>query len=319
MFPASWQPTASLTLLQARAQLYQQIRAFFAKRHVLEVETPILSSACVPDTMIEPLYTQYHGERTQTLFLQTSPELMMKRLLAANCGSIYQIAKAFRDGEFGRWHNPEFTLLEWYRVGFTKNELIQEIDELLQQILHCQTAQRISYCELFQHYIDLHPLETSLSDLQQFVTRYHIDHVDSLDRDTCLQLILSHHIEPKLGHDNPVVITDFPATQAALARKQIENPNLAERFEFYVQGIELANGFYELTDPIEQRQRFKHSLQERVAQNKPMYPLDERFLAALEAGLPTCSGVALGVDRLLMLKVKASHIQEVLSFPINHV
>ncbi len=312
----SWQPTANFTTLQARAQLYQQIRTFFAQRQVLEVETPILSAACVPDTQIEPFVTQYHGDRVQPLFLQTSPELAMKRLVAAHRSSIYQISKAFRDGESGRWHNPEFTLLEWYRIDFSKQDLIQEVDELLQTILGCAPALAISYCELFEKYANLHPLNAPLSQLQHFITRYHIDHIETLDRDTCLQLILSHHIEEQLGYKQPIVITDFPATQAALARKQVDNPALAERFEFYVQGIELANGFYELTDAIEQRQRFEQSLQARATENKPLYPIDEHFLAALEAGLPTCSGVALGVDRLLMLLVKATHINQVLNFPL---
>lgn len=315
---SAWQPTANLAILQSRAQLYRQIRDFFAQRSVLEVETPVLSKSCVPDSLIEPLVTQYHGDRVQHLFLQTSPELAMKRLLAAGCGSIYQIAKAFRDGESGRWHNPEFSILEWYRVGFTKLDLIQEVDEFLQTMLGCAPALAISYCELFEKYTHLHPLTEPLYKLQNYVTRYHIDNVKDLDRDTCLQLILSHQIEQQLGHDRPVVITDFPATQAALARTQVENPDLAERFEFYVQGIELANGFYELTDVIEQRQRFEHSLQERTQQNKSLYPIDENFLAALDNGLPACAGVALGLDRLLMLLVNATHIDEVLSFPVKN-
>lgn len=313
-----WQPTASLDTLRLRAQLYRHIRHFFAARQVMEVETPILSAGCVPEPMIEPLYTQYHGPGANRLFLHTSPELAMKRLLAAGSGAIYQITKVFRDNEMGRWHNPEFTLLEWYRPGFNQAELIQEVDELLQTLLHCAPAERLSYCTLFEQQIGLHPLHTPLSTLQEYVKPWGIDSVARLDRDSCLQLILTHQIEPQLGQHCPTVIIDFPASQAALARKKVTDPTLAERFEVYIQGVELANGFYELTDSIEQRQRFEQEQLKRTMLNQPTYPLDERFLAALAAGLPDCAGVALGLDRLLMLITKASHIQEVIAFPINY-
>jgi len=315
MTPA-WQPIANLAVLQSRTLLYNDIRQFFAARQVLEVETPILSAGCVPDPNIEPLYTDYHGPYSNRLFLQTSPELAMKRLLAANSGAIFQICKVFRDGEAGRWHNPEFTLLEWYRPGFNQHDLIQEVDELLQTLLHTSPAERISYCAVFEQYTGLHPLQSSLIALQNYVSQFGLREVNRLERDTCLQLILSHQIEPQLGKKGPTVITDFPASQAALARKRQDNPQLAERFEVYLQGIELANGFYELTDPIEQRHRFEQDLAKRKTLNLPTYPLDERFLAALTAGLPDCAGVALGLDRLLMLIIGASHINEVLAFPI---
>lgn len=314
----TWQPTAQLKILQLRAQLYQNIRKFFKERQILEVETPILSACCVPDPMIEPFYSEYHGAQTKPFFLHTSPELAMKRLLAVGSGAIFQITKVFRNGEAGRWHNPEFTLLEWYRPGFQQSDLICEVDELLQTILHCPTAECYSYCTLFEQHTGLHPLYSPLAVLQTYATKFGIPAVQNLDRDTCLQLILSHQIEPQLGHTCPTVITDFPASQAALARKRLDNPQLAERFEVYVQGIELANGFYELTDPVEQRQRFEQDLATRQALNLPTYPLDERFLAALEAGLPDCAGVALGLDRLLMLVAGASHIHEVLTFPIDY-
>ncbi|MDM8560288.1 EF-P lysine aminoacylase EpmA [Candidatus Parabeggiatoa sp. HSG14] len=312
-----WQPSARLEMLQLRAQLYGNLRNFFAVRQVLEVETPILSAGCVPDPHIEPLYTDYNGPNAKRLFLQTSPELAMKRLLAAGSGPIFQIAKVFRDGEAGRWHNPEFSLLEWYRPGFNQNDLIQEIDELLQTLLHCPPAECLSYCAVFEQQTNLHPLHSPLLVLQDYVTQFGIQEVYQLDRDTCLQLILSHQIEAQLGKTCPTVITDFPATQAALARKRVDNSQLAERFEVYVQGIELANGFYELTDPVEQRQRFEQDLAKRQSLNLPTHPVDERFLAALEAGLPDCAGVALGLDRLLMLMAGASHIHEVLAFPID--
>lgn len=315
---AEWQPTARLETLQLRARLYNEIRQFFAARQVLEVETPILSAGCVPEPMIEPFYTHYHGSQVKRLFLQTSPELAMKRLLAAGSGAIFQITKVFRDGETGRWHQPEFSLLEWYRPGFNQEQLIQEVDELLQMLLQTAPAEPLSYCAVFETYTGLHPLNSSLSSLHEYVKPFGIQEVSSLDRDTCLQLILSHQIEPWLGQTCPTVIADFPASQAALARHKINQPELAERFEFYCQGVELANGFYELTDPIEQRQRFEQDLAKRQQLNLPIHPVDEQFLAALEAGLPDCAGVALGLDRLLMLKMGASHIHEVLTFPVDY-
>ncbi len=310
----NWQPSALLETLRLRASLYQQIREFFYERKVLEVETPIFSAACVPDQHIEPFHSQYHGPNPKRLFLHTSPELAMKRLLAADIGAIFQITKVFRDEEAGRWHNPEFTLLEWYRPGFNQDDLIQEISQLLQTLLHCPPAEVLTYCAAFEQYTGLHPLNSSLSILQDYTSQFGLQ---DLDRDTCLQLIFSHKIEPKLTH--LTVIKDFPATQAALARKRLDNPELAERFEVYMQGIELANGFYELTDPVEQRQRFEQDLAKRRALNLATYPIDERFLAALESesGLPDCAGVALGLDRLLMLMVGASHINQVLAFPVD--
>lgn len=311
----TWQPTAGLENLQLRARLYQDIRRFFANKQILEVETPILSAGSVPEPTIEPFFTEYRGSETQRLFLHTSPELAMKRLLAAGSGPIYQITKVFRNGESGRWHNPEFSLLEWYRPQFSQNDMMAEVDELLQMVLHCQAAERISYCDLFEQHTDLHPLHAPLPKLQDYAAQFMAD-THELDRDMCLQLIISHAIEPYLGQVVPLVLTDFPASQAALARKHPDNPELAERFEVYVQGVELANGFHELTDAVEQRQRFMEDLAKRRVLGKPVYPLDERFLTALQVGLPECSGVAVGLDRLLMLLAKAHHIQEVLTFPI---
>jgi lysyl-tRNA synthetase class 2 len=313
MSDAAWRPTAPLALSHLRAELYQTIRHFFAQRQVLEVETPVLSAACVPEPTIAP----FHTAHMQPLFLQTSPELPMKRLLAAGYGPIFQIAKVFRQGEIGRWHNPEFSLLEWYRPGFDIDQLIQEVDALLQQLLQTPPAEQISYCALFEQQIGLHPLRSPLSTLQAYVAQ-HFALSDGQDRDTCLQLILSHHIEPHLGHTRPLFVTDFPASQAALARRKATDPDLAARFEVYVQGIELANCFYELTDPVEQRQRFIADLAKRQALNLPVYPLDEHFLAALAHGLPTCAGAALGLDRLLMIKAGMDHIRAVITFPVDN-
>lgn len=312
-----WQPTATLEVIKLRMRMYQQIRQFFAARGVLEVETPILSNGSVPEPAIEPFYTHYHTHITKPLFLQTSPELPMKRLLVAGSGAIFQICKVFRDGEAGRWHNPEFTMLEWYRPHFAVDALLDEIDELLQLLLHTTHLEQIDYCDIFEQYTEIHPLYTSLEELQKYVSRFGLE-TKSLNRDTCLQLILSQEIEPYLAQMHPVAIVHFPASQAALARKHPENPLLSERFEVYVQGVELANGFHELTDPVEQEQRFEEDLVKRHEANQGVYPLDEHFLAALHVGMPPTSGVAIGLDRLLMLMVKAGHIREVLAFSIEN-
>ncbi len=311
-----WQPTATRQMLQLRAQLYEKLRFFFKKRQVLEVETPTLSQAAVPTPMIEPFYTSYHSSKR--LFLHTSPELPMKRLLVMGYGSLYQIAKVFRNGEFGRWHHPEFTLLEWYRVGFKQQDLIEEVSELLQTVLDCQPVEIFSYPELFNQHTQLQPLTCDLKELQNYLVQFQVVNPQQCDRDACLQLIMSSQIEPTLGQERPTIVTDFPASQAALARTRVDKPELAERFECYVKGVELANGFYELADVQEQRTRFEQELVERQRLGMATYPLDENFLAALEAGLPLCSGVALGIDRLLMLLANAKHIKEVLSFSIEN-
>ncbi len=314
---SDWQAGANLARLQQRAALLAALRRFFAERGVLEVETPQLMASCVPDPMIEALRTQYHGASPQTLYLQSSPELAMKRLLAAGSGAIYQICHAFRDGESGRFHNPEFTLLEWYRPNFTHHQLMQEVEALLSQILSSPAAHYLSYQQAFIQYAQLDPLQASLQQLQQHIAQWMpLSSAKSLEHDACLQLIMSQDIEPHLGQAAPTFIYDYPISQAALARRLPHNSQLAARFEVYVQGIELANGFHELSDAEEQRQRFQAELQQRQQSGAHQPPLDERFLAALQAGLPDSSGVALGVDRLLMLQTSATCIDEVLAFSL---
>jgi len=315
-----WQPGADLQKLQQRAALLAQLRKFFAERAVLEVETPQLMAACVPDPMIEALRVQYHGATTQTLYLQSSPELAMKRLLAAGSGAIYQICRAFRDNETGHLHNPEFTLLEWYRPRFDHYQLMLEVEDLLRQILQCPPAHYLSYQQAFIQYAQFDPLQVDLAQLQQRIAQWmSAESAQSLARDACLQLIMSQEIEPHLGQTVPTFVHDYPASQASLARCLTENSQLAARFEVYVKGIELANGFYELTDADEQLQRFKAELQQRQQAGAHQPPLDEKFLAALDAGLPDCAGVALGVDRLLMLQTGASCLDEVLTFSMSRL
>jgi lysyl-tRNA synthetase class 2 len=299
-----------------------QIRAFFQLRSVLEVETPLLSHATVTDLHLQSFSTEYHlsPQQKQTLYLQTSPEFAMKRLLAAGSGPIYQICKAFRNGgESGRYHNPEFTLLEWYRPGFNHHALMDEIEALLQTVLHTPLAERISYQELFYLHTNVNPHTASLQELQAASQHFNIPPVNNLadTRDNFLFLLMTHVIEPALRSKNVVFIYDFPASQAGLAKVRQSSPPVAERFEVYINGIELANGFHELTDATEQEQRFNADLELRAKQGYPEVPIDQRLLAALKEGLSPCAGVALGLDRLIMLALAKTTIDEVISFPIS--
>lgn len=318
-----WQPTASIENLRLRAETLTKIRAFFAARVVLEVETPLLCPATVTDVHLQSFVTTYQpggNLPTETLYLQTSPEFAMKRLLAAGSGAIFQICKAFRnDGESGRIHNPEFTMLEWYRPGFSHHDLMNEVDELLQTILNTQPAERLSYAEVFKQHADLDPHQSSVTELKRTVHNLagpELAAYNFEDRDTWLHLLMTHVIEPKIGHKKPTFIYDFPISQAALARIRHEDPPVAERFEVYFDGVELANGFHELTDAKEQQQRFENDLLKREKLDYPSVPIDCAFLAALQHGLPQCAGVALGIDRLIMLAAKTHSLDDVISFPL---
>lgn len=314
---ASWRPSCDLSNLQIRAAFLTKIREFFAMRQVLEVETPILSTTTIPDPHIASLKTSIFD---QTYYLQTSPEFHMKRLLAAGSGSIYQICKAFRADEIGRFHNPEFTMLEWYRVNFNAEQLLAEIDEFLIFLLDAKPAKYYSYQALFLNFLDIDPLIATAEELQHTATmnQITIQGLDLKDKDVWLNLLMSHCIEPKLNEANqPYFIYDFPLSQAALAKQSAKDARVAERFEVYMHGIELANGFHELTDPIEQRRRFEDYLSQREKLNLASLPIPEPFLAALQHGLPACSGVALGIDRLLMIANHAKNIQQVIAFPAN--
>jgi len=315
----SWEPTASFETLKHRAQLYQKIRVFFAERNVLEVETQLLSQHSVTDVHIESFSTNYKfGNQQQTYYLQTSPEYAMKRLLAAGSGPIFQICKAFRNGEAGSQHNPEFTMLEWYRPGFNHHDLMDEMDEFLQEILKCKPAQRSSYQDLFEKYFNLNVLQCALIELQNTIKAKNISltsDINKLDYNSCLEILLTHVIEPNLGIEEPFFVYDFPISQAALAKIRDDDPPVAERFEVYINGVECANGFHELTDANEQQQRFINDQQQRKKNNNLIPEIDHRFLAALQHGLPNCAGIAVGLDRLLMLPNTINNIQEVISFP----
>lgn len=297
--------------LRQRAEYLRQIREFFHARGVLEVETPLLCPTTGTDVYIDSIQAQANE---QLCFLQTSPEYAMKRLLVEGIGDCYQMGKAFRDHEHGRQHNVEFTLLEWYRLGFDHHALMDEVDELLQLILKSLPAERLSYQALFEQHLAIDPHTVTVDKLQGLAKHYGIFDalgVDCLNKDNWLMLLMSHVIEPKLGFDAPCFIYDYPATQASLAKIR---GDVGERFEVYVKGIELANGFHELQDATEQRERFEHDLRVRAANQQFLPPMDHAFLAALERGLPACSGVALGIDRLMMLAMNERTIDAVISF-----
>ncbi|MCU7553038.1 elongation factor P--(R)-beta-lysine ligase [Alteromonas sp. ASW11-19] len=317
-----WTPTTSHTARLARAALLKTIRHFFDARGVLEVDTPLLSQATVTDVHLDAFNTTFAhaaGPDAQTLWLQTSPEYAMKRLLCADSGPIYQICKAFRHEGAGRFHNPEFTMLEWYRPGFDHHALMDEVDELLVATLQCDRAERLTYQQAFQRHVGIDPLTARQDQLITALDTHQIDidAPDTLPRDSLLQLLFSMVAEPLMGQQTPVMIYSFPASQAALARVNQTDPRVADRFEVYFKGIELANGFFELGDASEQRQRFNQDNQQREANQLPQRPADERLLSALDHGLPDCAGVALGIDRLLILATGASAIDEVLNFPVS--
>ena len=313
-----WRPTASVESLRLRAQMLTNIRRFFAERNIWEVETPLLSQHTVTDTHIESFKTVYRKNGiSQHYYLQTSPEYAMKRLLAAGSGAIYQICKAFRNAENSGRHNPEFSILEWYRPNFNHHQLMSEVEELIADILKTPTAKRISYSELFQRHLKIDPHLVSIDTLQQ-LCRDNVNLSQStlttIEKDDCLDLLMSHIIEPTLGFNQPIFIYDYPASQAALSVIRHEHPPVAERFELYIQGIELANGFNELTNAKEQIQRFQHNLIQRKQQNYPTVEIDPYLIAALQHGLPPCAGVALGLDRLFMLALGVKNIQKTLTF-----
>ena len=314
------------------------IRAFFVDRGLWEVETPILSQGTVTDLHLDAFKANFHHHQSGKvipLYLQTSPEFAMKRLLAAGSGAIFQITKAFRDETAGRFHNPEFSLLEWYQPDYTAEDLMAEIDALLQRILDTPGAIIITYQQAFINYLSLDPLLISLEELKIKVSRLSSDDwlQQETNKDTLLQWLFSSYIEPKLGCSigyseqgdlnkkittyKPCFVYQFPASQASLSKLNESDPRVSERFELYYKGIELANGFLELQDAQEQYQRFAMDNKLRQAQGLPVKPIDAHFIQALESGLPDCAGVALGLDRLFMIYMQINSISETLSFDIN--
>lgn len=324
MSAGDWRPTASIEALRLRAALYRRIRDFFHARGVLEVETPILSEAGNTDPNIESLRARFDGPAAagaRERWLRTSPEYPLKRLLAAGIGDCYELGRVFRNGEAGRRHNPEFTMLEWYRVGWDHHRLMDEVAALLGEALaltgRVLPVRKRTYAGVFRDHAGVDPHHASTEALRSALGGLRIDG-EGLSRDDWLDLVLTHRIEPALATSGAIeLIHDFPASQAALARIRPGEPPLAERFESYIDGVELANGYHELADAGEQRARFTGNLDGRRARAQAQPPVDDRLLAALAHGLPACAGVALGVDRLLMVLHESSAIRDVLAFPFD--
>jgi elongation factor P--(R)-beta-lysine ligase len=316
----TWMPSATNEVLQQRAAFLKEIRSFFEKRGVMEVDVPLLYSGVATDPYLEAFAVSC-GNEGNVRYLQTSPEYLMKRLLAAGSGPIYYLGKAFRKGEIGAKHNPEFTILEWYRPEWNHIQLINEVERLLFELLGSEVAEQYTYKGLFEARFKIDPHIVATNELKDIALLHgwaNRDPAPNLDRNSWLDLLFTHGIEPQLGYTCPVIITDFPATQASLAKTRIVtgNPNyaIAERFEFYYRGLEIANGYHELTCPNEQRRRFEENLEDRKKLGYAPLPLDHALLSALSNGFPPCAGVAVGVDRLFMLKLQECNIAKVLSF-----
>ena len=310
-----WQPSASIADLRRRAELLTLIRDFFNIRGYLEVETPVMGRFGVTDVYLSNIKAVFRG---QPYCLQTSPEYHMKRLLAAGSGPIFQLARVFRDDELGRWHNPEFTLLEWYQLDIDHHQLMQEVDALLQKVLGCAPMIKKTYQQVFMEICDIDPMLASIETFQQVLDRFNLQGVldaEELDRDQYLFLLMSHVVEPALAAEPcPVAVYGFPVSQAALAQVQ---DGAAARFEIYYRGVELANGFYELTDADVQRERFAKDNEARTQHGLETIAGDTYLLEALSHGLPKCSGVALGVERLLALAMDHSSIAAVMAFDFS--
>jgi len=323
--PDDFRPTASWANLRLRAELLGRVREFFREHRFLEVETPILSAETVIDRHLEPFCVSVGGDGTPPkptvrLWLQTSPELGMKRLLAAGATAIYQITRAFRQGEEGPLHNPEFTMVEWYRVGDAMAEGMQLLGELCNVLLGRGLPEVLSYRDAFERYVGVDPhgaepqaLAAAARDLGVAVP----GSLSTQDRDGWLDLLMVEAVEPNLGRQRPAILYDYPAGQAALARVRAGDPPVAERFELYVSGVELANGYHELVDPAVLRQRSAENNRMRQADGKSPLPEPARLLAAMEAGLPPATGVAMGFDRVAMLAAGASELSEVIAFPFD--
>jgi len=341
---ADFRPTASLEMLRLRSQLLDEIRTFFHDRNYWEVETPILSQDIIVDAHLEPFTTRWFrdgisetdGSSTTEMFLQTSPEFGMKRLLAAGADAIFQVTKAFRNGELGRYHNPEFTMLEWYHAGWTHHEQMQFTEELVKTVFrlamklkpgHNETSwdfsrsfSKLTYDEAFEKCAGTKVLHLSPQELSALAQNKGITapgSLDASDRDGWLNLLLVELVEPHLGREGPLFLYDYPASQAALARIRHEDPPVAERFELYIRGIEICNGYHELTDPEESRSRMRKQAALRSTESRRSLPQHNLLLEAMQSGLPACSGVALGVDRLVMLALGAESIAEITAFPFD--
>jgi lysyl-tRNA synthetase-like protein GenX len=317
---AVWRPNADLEALRLRARLYAQVRDFFAERGVLEVETPVLSEAGNTEPNIESFTTTFTGHRdagSPQRWLRTSPEYPLKRLLAAGIGDCYELGRVFRNGEAGGRHNPEFSMLEWYRVGWDHLRLADETVELVRAALALvgrdAEVRSTTYRQLYLDVAGVDPFLAGEAQLRACLDGIAID-PEGLVRDDWLDLLMTHRIQPSFAPDRITVVHDWPASQCALAKIRAGEPPVAERFELYLGPLELANGYHELTDAAEQRARFERDGRVRAGRGLVQPPLDERLLAALQAGMPDCAGVALGIERLLMALAGTGRIADVLAF-----
>ena len=316
----SWKPNTSLNNLVARAKLNRSVREFFGRRNIMEVETPLLCSSTATDPHLHSFEVSW-GE--DTFYLQTSPEFSMKRLLAAGCGSIYQICKAFRQDETSPRHNGEFTLLEWYRPNWTLEQLLAEIEAL---VLDCGSAfgiqlqpfPRVSYEQCFQQVLGINPHQCSDQTLLDLANQHIHGNFNDLDRNGLLDLLMSHLVEPTLP-ETGVFVVDFPASQASLAKCSQNHDDLtvAKRAELFLNGMEIANAYQELVDAAEQESRIKQDLLVRKEKGLSVPPKPHHLIAALQNGFPECSGVAVGMDRLLLLLTQQPNLAEVISFPTD--
>lgn len=309
-----------------RSTILTQIRCFFQMKNVVEVETPSLSLGTVTDPFLDAFTSKYNYlsdsdvNASTELYMQTSPEFHMKRLLASGYQCIYQICKAFRHEDYGHHHNPEFTILEWYRLDYDQHNLIAEVNELLSLVLGTETCNKITYQDLFLKSINVDPLSTNFEDLYDVILQHDKGAewlFESQDCDLLLQFIFSEIIEPTVGREVPCFVYNFPIEQASLAKVCPSDNRIAQRFECYFKGLELANGFNELTDVDIQELRFLEDNQKRKQLGLPVRDIDKNFINALNSGLPQCSGVALGIDRLIMIALDKSSIENVISFPIE--
>lgn len=322
----TWQPGATLATARVRASMLACARRFFAAHDILEVDTPALSRAAVSDPNIESVGALLAADPEHRYFLHTSPEFAMKRLLCAGWPDIYEVCKVFRDGEVGPRHQPEFTMIEWYRRNLSLQEMISHtadfILELLRQPERTYRVVTMSYRDAFRHYLQLDPLSASIAELRQAAAA-DAQLAESLgeQRDQWLDLLLSTKLAPQFEAEALLVLHHYPASQAALARLCPDDPRVADRFEIFCGDLELANGYYELNDPDEQLRRCRQDQQQRQSRGAPQRPLDENFLAALRAGLPPCCGVAIGFDRLVMLRQRTDRLDDVQIFTtvdVNH-
>ncbi len=322
---AQWMPACDIELLRLRASVLSAIRFFFEQRSVLEVETPLLCHATGTDPQLDFFSSYYHcSPNNKEMFLQTSPEFAMKRLLAAGSGSIFQICKAFRNGESGGLHNPEFSILEWYRVGFSLEQLMDEVVELLSEVLtpycHIGSVYRLSYRELFEQLTGLNPLIFCQKSYVRYAKKNAMSDAISIcenDHAMWLDFIFSFKVQPFLSDHKISIIYGYPAIQSSLARINRENPLIADRFEVFINGVEIGNGFFELSDVVEQDRRFDQEISSRISKGLPAVEKDKLFLSALQSGLPDCSGIALGLDRLLMVIANVETLNDVLAFPFG--